>query len=460
MVDAGSVRDALATLRPSLTTAVEAVGDAHRSSARVELFGRPLRAWQEETRSALGLSANGPIVMTGHQAGIWHAGILAKWIAADVIADRTGATVAALVVDQDVNDAAAIEYPTVVDGSLQRGRLPVEARSDAGRNEGGPTGTRRPIRLGSPTQPPVPEVAPQLEAIRAAVNAHVGAANLALQMSAANQSLLDGIVRPVTQVCASSLLATPLGARLVEAMRSDPEACRRAYNEALALDPQVARPLGAGELPMWTLGPGRRDPVRAEAIPAALAGLAPRAFFMTAFARLACCDVFLHGTGGERYERVTEAWIARWLGVPLAPMAMATATLRLPLAAHLHARRIITRADLRRVAFDPERREGMMSPAKRELLAAIDAAPRGSADRRERFRALMRYIESARHREADALGRLRGEVAASRDAAIAAEVATSRTWPWPLHDRASLAALRAAIASTTAPLEPVGVRTR
>lgn len=442
MAVAVSVRDALATLRPSLSTAADAVGDARRSSSPIELFGRPLRAWQDETRSALGLSATGPIVMTGHQAGIWHAGILAKWIAADLIAERTGATVAALVVDQDVNDAAAIEYPTIVDGALQRARLPVEARSSAARSDGGPTGTRRPIRLAPPTQPPVPEVAPQLEAIRAAVNAHAGAANLALQLSAANQSLLDGILRPVTQVSASALLATPLGVRLIEAMRSDPEACRRAYNEALALDPHVARPLAPGELPMWTLASGRRDPVRAEAIPAALA---PRAFFMTAFARLACCELFLHGTGGERYERVTEAWIARWLGVPLAPMAMATATLRLPLESHVHAERLVTRAELRRVAFDPERREGMMSPAKRALLEAIDAAPRGSADRRERFRMLMRYIASAREREADTLGRLRGQVDASRDAAIAAEVATSRTWPWPLHTGAALASLRSAI---------------
>lgn len=440
MSDVGALRDSLATLRPALATAITALREAAADSG-AQLFGRPLRAWRQETRLALGLDGHAPMVMTGHQAGVWHAGILAKWLVADVLRERTGAAVAALVVDQDVNDAATIEYPTLADGTLQRARVPI-----AGRIESGPTGRRRAVRLDPLAQAPVPELAQRVEAIRDAVNAHAGAANLALQMSLANATLLGGTVRPFAQVSATALLRTPLGARLIEAMRSDPELCRNSYNEALALDPRVARPLAVGELPMWSLAAGGRDAVRADTAPAEET-LAPRAFLMTAIARLACCDLFIHGTGGERYERVTEAWIARWLRVPLAPMAMATATLRLPLDGYLPSRRTITRADLRRVAFDPERRDGSMSAAKRELLAAIDAAPRGTAARRERFRDLMRYIESSRVREADSLERLRVEVAASREAVAAAEVARSRTWPWALHDSAAVAALREAIAA-------------
>ncbi len=440
MSDVGALRDSLVTLRPALATGITALRQSAADSA-AQLFGRPLRSWRQETRLALGLDSHAPIVMTGHQAGVWHAGILAKWLAADVLRERTGAAVAALVVDQDVNDAATVEYPTLLDGTLQRARIPI-----AGRTESGPTGRRRAIRLDQPTQSPVPELAQRVEAIRDAVNAHAGAANLALQMSLANATLLGGAISPFAQVSATALLRTPLGMRLTEAMRSDPALCRNSYNEALALDPGVARPLAPGELPMWSLSAGRRDAVRVDAAPAEEA-LAPRAFLMTAIARLACCDLFIHGTGGERYERVTEAWVARWLGVPLAPMAIASATLRLPLDGHLPSRRIITRADLRRVAFDPERRDGRMSDAKRELLAAIDAAPRRSSARRERFRDLMRHIESARVREADTLERLRAEVAASRDAVAAAEVARSRTWPWALHDRTAVAALRDAIAA-------------
>lgn len=445
MSDAGALRDSLATLRPALATAITALCDTaaadSAASTGARLFDRPLRAWRQETRLALGLDAHAPIVMTGHQAGVWHAGILAKWLVADVLRERTGAAVAAVVVDQDVNDAATIEYPALVDGTLQRARLPV-----AGRTESGPTGRRRAVRLDQPTQSPLPEMAQRIEAIRDAVNAHAGAANLALQMSLANATLLGGAVKPFVQVSATALLRTPLGARLIEAMRSDPELCRNSYNEALSLDPRVARPLAPGELPMWSLSAGRRDAVRADTAPAEET-LAPRAFLMTAIARLACCDLFIHGTGGERYERVTEAWIARWLRVPLAPMAMATATLRLPLDGYLPSRRIITRADLRRVAFDPERRDGHISDAKRELLAAIDAAPRGTSARRERFRDLMRYIESARMREADTLERLRTDVAASRESVAAAEVARSRTWPWVLHDSATVTALRETIAA-------------
>ena len=39
-----------------------------------QVFGRTLAAWRAESRAALGLPVDRPVVMTGHQAGIWQIG--------------------------------------------------------------------------------------------------------------------------------------------------------------------------------------------------------------------------------------------------------------------------------------------------------------------------------------------------------------------------------------------------
>jgi hypothetical protein len=109
------------------------------------------------------------------------------------------------------------------------------------------------------------------------------------------------------------------------------------------------------ELPFWCLdgGPRRRlavagtDPIvlRAEAqevarIPGqpdaavdALAALpfslAPRAVTLTLFHRMFVADLFLHGTGGARYDAVTDRLAVELYGMPAPPFAVASASLAL-----------------------------------------------------------------------------------------------------------------------------------
>ncbi|MBL9118810.1 MAG: hypothetical protein JNL80_02710 [Phycisphaerae bacterium] len=428
---------------PAIAEQIASLKRARDAAGRISLFGQPLVAWQRTSRAALGIADDRPVVMTGHQAGIWHAGILSKWIVADEVACQSNASVAAIVVDQDTNDASLIAYPTLRDGVLGSASLPaVPSRRS------GPTGRQPPIRVGPAEAAPIPEVADALERIRRAVNESSVMPNIALQMSLAQSSLMSellGLVSgPITNVPATAVLKTPFAERLLGAMQGDPEQCRAAYNAALSADPGVARALLPGELPLWRLTEGGRETVFASDM---RAPLAPRALLMTAIARLVLSDLFIHGTGGGRYERVTEAWIRGWLDIELPAMSIATATVRLPLGRFLGAGPAVTIAELRRREFDPDGSERQLSPAMREKLDAVASAPRRSTERRERYLALMQHRQARRAAHAAELQTLRDAVAHGAREARAAELAASRTWPWPLHERTVLAELRARLTS-------------
>ncbi len=428
---------------PPIADQVVGLHRARDAADRILLFGQPLVAWQRTSRAALGIADDRPVVMTGHQAGIWHAGILSKWIVADAVACQSSASVAAIVVDQDTNDASAITYPALRDGVLTSGTLPVVHS-----RRSGPTGHQPPVRVGPAEAAPIPDLADALERIRRAVNESAGMPNIALQMSLAQSSLMSELLGlasgPIANVLATAILKTPFAERLLGAMQGDPERCRAAYNAALSADPGVARALLPGELPLWRLTDGGREAVFASDMHGPLA---PRALLKTAVARLVLSDLFIHGTGGGRYERVTEAWIRGWLDVELPAMSIATATVRLPLGQFLGAGPAVTIAELRRREFDPDGSERQLSPAMREMLDAVASAPRRSAERRERYLALLHHRKVRRAAHATELQALRDAVALGAREARAVELATSRTWPWPLHERTVLADLRARLTS-------------
>src|SRR6185295_16354495 len=109
---------------------------------------------------------------------------------------------------------------------------------------------------------------------------------------------------------------------LLDRMRADRAACTLAYNRAVARHPSAhVRPLieepGRTELPLWRMPDqqGRpRLPVFASDLPGLdPSRLAPRALLMTALVRLEACYLFIHGTGGGQYDRITEAWLSGWL---------------------------------------------------------------------------------------------------------------------------------------------------
>ncbi len=433
-------RAAVAIEPPSKTACAAAL---RWRAASQTLFGRPLAAWQAETRAALGLPTDRPVVVTGHQAQFWHAGILAKWFVADACGVDLKGCAAQLVVDQDTNDPGVIEYPAEANGRLVVARLPVlPAR------RGGPTALQPTFTALAPGVPPLPEAVDGLERIATALRTTSHAASAAAQVAMANDALLGSLVQPLRTVLATKLLTTPIGEAFLDALRRDGPACAAAYNAALASDPHLARPLAAGELPLWRLADGSRERVTAATLGAG-GLLAPRAFLMTALVRLAVGDLFVHGTGGGRYERVTEAWMRQWLGVELAPMVVATATLRLPLERFVGSQPVATASDLRRLEWDPDAAGAAgPSPGKRAWLEQIAAAPRGSVGRRAAYRGWRQHLAERLDAHRGEVEIVRSLVANSRERAAASLVARSRTWPWPLHTPRAVIELRDVVLQT------------
>jgi hypothetical protein len=185
--------------------------------------------------------------------------------------------------------------------------------------------------------------------------------------------------------------------------------------------PDLQRDGDVQEVPFWLMRRSRRVPLSVRragasiqvlaggepivdiadvAGPDALAGLAirPRALTLTMFTRLCIADLFVHGIGGARYDRVTDAVIREYFGIEPPTYAVATATLHLPLQAYDAAaeRQVLQRRLLElqhnpdRVLSDPTPQQQVLITEKWRLIAALDG---GSLGRRERRQATQRIRE-------------------------------------------------------------------
>jgi hypothetical protein len=230
-------------------------------------------------RQQLGLPVDRPVVMSGHQAAIWHAGILAKYLAAAALRDHASFGAGWVVVDQDPEDFTLLRVPVRRAGP---DNVPMWSAVDV---ELAPAEIRQ--RLLAQTAPSnLPSVpAPSPDAPHPELSAPDGAAphpmdtrarealgrlarawpalagrlSAAEQVSAAVASLIvdDALTgAPLTPVFATRLAQTDFFAALVARMLEDPRACIGAYNEAVRANPDLGiAPLA---LPSVPAGPARR----------------------------------------------------------------------------------------------------------------------------------------------------------------------------------------------------------
>ncbi len=409
------------------------------------LLGRPLAHWREQMAAELGVPS-GVTVGAGHQAEIWHAGILAKFVWAEAQAERARAATVWLVVDTDVRDPLELRAPVRAEGALRVQAHRFGAARPAGTAACARTATEpAPFALARGAFEPA-SVAEGVRALTGALAASTGQPDAALQAFESMVVLGAGFFAPAPVVRTSTLLRSSLGKALIERALADPAGCARAFNEAAAMVPRVARPLASHardgvELPFWTVRPdGQRARLFATTLRSAHetgAPIWPRAFLTGAIARAALCDRFVHGTGGRIYETATELFFARWLDARLPAFDTATATLRLPFPPDAGPP-MVTPAQRRHKWFDPETSDGSPSAAKQRALAEIAALPRRSPARRAAFREMHQALSARRAVQADEFAQLAARAEADRLRAHEAAIRADRTWPFAYHTRQAL----------------------
>lgn len=404
------------------------------------------------------------VVMTGHQAGFWHCGILAKTLAAEAFGDRLRANQSAfpqlahVVVDQDDNDAGLIEYPSR-DAS---GAIVVKQWRIAPHAEGMPTGLRKPvIDVAAPTDGATDFVNRGLQRIADTLRANVREPSLAMQMARAAHDVIAGrcpdtkrsFIDGALQISTSDAFA-----HIIERILSFPRICVEAYNQAASEFPAAGvRPLTLSddenriELPVWRItADGLRVNARVADVRAALdannlPSLAPKALLMTAFLRVFACDLFIHGTGGGAYDTVMERWLELWPAVGkfahspfiaqnLAPAVVATATVRLPLldapaptAAEVARARWLAHA----ARHNPALLNDARAAATKDL-ALSSTRTNAKPERLAAYRALHADLDAYRARHADELARLAATAKRLENLRAAAGPALRRTWAFPL----------------------------
>jgi len=186
-------------------------------------------------------------------------------------------------------------------------------------------------------------------------------------------------------------------------------------------------------------------------------GLRPRALALTIWARLLVADLFIHGIGGAKYDRIADTIIHDYYGTDAPQMVCASATLqfaRLPRAASGESVGRL-RQELRDLQYNPQRhvaREGGLRDLFDARARAVQAseelrltAPRGREARRRAFRDIRKATSQILARCEDTVESMREEVAAAIRSERAARLARGREYFFALYDRADVEALLRAL---------------
>jgi hypothetical protein len=447
---------------------------------------------------ALGIDApegSGDLLLcTGHQPLLVHPGVWIKYLAMARLVPRGGVGLN-LIVDSDALDEVAAEVPRN-NGRLYRARVVLAGSAPSVPAESVPAPSASQWRtfvaaidahLATINEPAVAEAWARARAV-APPPTHLG---LAGAVTAVRRSL-EG-PRPYLDLPVSRLARGDAFRRFALAILGDARrfadvynACLASYREHYGIRtgaqpfPDLAVDGVRVETPFWFVAGGTRVPLwldvrdgrlfadgdavgRLPADPsdaAFAAAIRPRALTLTAFARLAIADLFIHGVGGGRYDRATDAIVREFFGIDPPAYAAATATLFLPFSSGGRAdeeRRRLQR-QLLDLQHNPDRFLSGDGPHRRlveekwDLIRRLDGAR--SMTRRERRQATQRIREinlslqiAVADRVADVQEALRRVDARDQDA----DVTEYRGYPFLLFSIAAVDGLVDLLAGRPAP---------
>lgn len=329
-----------------------------------------------------------PLLATGHQPGFFHGGILAKYLLLDSMARSTDGAALNLVADSDLPRNTILRIPTVHNEGFivqeipfpsVEPSIPLEYQAVPNSSEfHNFLETLQNLEAAPPVDTSIQYIVRAMEDIYPQVRTltdffvllnHRLAMNLNMrwfdvpvsqiaQSSAFRIFVADMILRAAEVRCCYN---TALGRyRTIHKIRNTSQPLPELHGSQNPAEPQ--------ELPLWVFQPDQtRQPLWIQAdqntviLKAGRTAFAkfpldkltdpdsavtllqkaldhtgrhirPRALTLTAFARLFLADYFVHGTGGARYDQVTNEFIRQLYPIEPPSFATATATALLPMA--------------------------------------------------------------------------------------------------------------------------------
>ena len=438
-----------------------------------------------------------PLIMTGHQPVIFHPGLSYKYALTEAFAARHNAIGIAVVIDTDYGDAGQFSFPAQIGPNSVVRQLETLSHGEeifqfssmkkaaeiqellnsvAGQlTRVGQHGAAR--RLS--------EVAPGFESL-ASARARMLHANLIMRRGYdSGQRLLE--------IPFSTVASLPESVRLTADILKQPLRFANAYNSALQIFraehgirnaanpfPDLKVSQNECELPFWVISNqlGKRSILKAsvdgsvtrlvaddrildtfignitaESMEPMLVQniqVVPRGGLITAFLRLLFADVFVHGSGGGRYDRFTDEFIRSWWNVEPPSFTIATASRYLFAEERKDLRRLLEIEDsLRDLRFNPQRHigTGVFSEELEQTLKVLLQRKESALSELNRAHAEERSGKETGMQIQQITGEIRDAVSAEFEEQLATlnnmtpehrDALECRTWPWFLYERQSV----------------------
>ena len=343
----------------------EILGEARLSTIRAEVMERARQYSREieeiALRCGVGLAKNDGLpdddrhglVMAGHQPVIFHPGLLCKAESLSKLARNSGAFGVHVVIDTDAGKPCEISWPRVSGDELIIRRAPIA------REVGVVNATAAEETLYAAqrvvTSAEIRDIFNEMKAdllsmgrVKEVERAReigiiyerlegcpIASANSIARWSIESRSYREV---PLSRLLRDTSLrdVLPLLANDAERLRMTYNACLEEYRREHAIKnaanpfPNLRVSEGAHELPLWLIKDNQRHPLWSGARETQPLGegsyIATRGSLTTMVLRAYCCDLFVHGLGGGKYDRFVNMFTARYLGVELPPFVVASRT--------------------------------------------------------------------------------------------------------------------------------------
>ena len=363
----------------------KALQDA-RNQARaevVELAQKHTRQYADLSDCTAQESSQQPIILSGHQPELFHAGVWFKNFLISSMAKETGAVAINFLVDNDLCRDTAVRVPTTEAGKIiteqvrydsWRDAIPWELRSIQDRSifEQFPDAVQKSMAGVGGFRPLVHDLWPAAQESLS----RTGKIGWALAEARHRLELEEGLC--TLEVPLSQLVSTRAFARFSIQLMSELPRFQQIYNEERDVYrkahkirneahpvPKLEQRDGWIEGPWWVYRPesptrqklwvrmhddqlilsdragwqevieGRLDCDNAASqwldILAEGVRLRPRALLTTMYLRMFVGDLFVHGIGGGKYDQLTDNILSQYFGIEPPVLGVATATMHLPL---------------------------------------------------------------------------------------------------------------------------------